>query len=122
MINFIKSKLMSSSNVVNIDPTEFSSKIREEVGNFTIIDCRTEREFKQGHIESALNYDIFNSNFASQIQESVSLDKDIYIYCLSGGRSSGAAKIVESLGYKSIYNMSGGFNRWLSNNLPTTIK
>lgn len=39
-------------------------------------------------------------------------DKEIVIYCRSGGRSGNAARFLQQQGYKNVRNMVGGMLRW----------
>jgi len=63
--------------------------------NYIIVDVRSIHEYKEEHIENAINipYD--------QIDENIELDKDkvILVYCRSGGRSKIAYDKLKSLGY-----------------------
>lgn len=77
-----------------------------------LVDVRTPKEYQAGHIDDAININIFDKNtFLTQIKE---LDKEapIYLYCHIGGRSGKASKILEKLGFKSIYDFSGGWRAW----------
>ena len=71
-----------------------------ETTDYVIVDVRTEEEYNTGHITGAINipYD--------QIDENVDLDKEklIFVYCVSGGRSSVAEETLTSLGY-DVYNL-----------------
>jgi rhodanese-related sulfurtransferase len=40
-----------------------------------------------------------------------SKDKDVIVYCASGGRSALAGKMLKDLGYERVYNL-GGFKDW----------
>jgi len=39
-------------------------------------------------------------------------DKDIIVYCASGGRSASASSYLEGIGFTRIFNMTGGFSSW----------
>lgn len=39
-------------------------------------------------------------------------DAEIILYCRSGGRSRQAAQFLMSKGYKNVYNLEGGINKW----------
>ena len=66
-----------------------------------VIDVRTTQEWQSGHLEEAIHIewqDILS------ISESVSKDKEIYLYCRSGNRSGKAAKILIDAGYINAIN------------------
>jgi rhodanese-related sulfurtransferase len=45
--------------------------------------------------------------------------KRIIINCASGGRSALAAKTLKEMGYKDVWNLTGGMNAWQQANGPT---
>ena len=66
-----------------------------------VIDVRTTQEWQSGHLEEAMHIewqDILS------ISESVSKDKEIYLYCRSGNRSGKATKILIDAGYINAIN------------------
>ena len=69
---------------------------------YLIIDVRTEEEFQSGHIENASNIQWQN---ISIIQEKITKDKKIYLYCRSGNRSQKATDILIKLGYEDVLNI-----------------
>ena len=76
-------------------------KIVEE-GNYIILDVRSIHEYKDNHIENAINipHDKIDSN--------IDLDKEkiILVYCRSGSRSKIASSKLRSLGYTT-YDLGG---------------
>ena len=102
----------------NLDAASFSAKIKQKPGS-QIVDVRTAREFAQGHIQQALNMDVSANNF-QQLLGKLDKNKAVFVYCLSGSRSSYAMDILSSMGFKEIYNLSGGMMRWRAANLPET--
>ena len=77
-----------------------------------LLDVRTAKEFNTGHLPDALQADFTKKEeFFSRISH---LDKSrpVYIYCLSGGRSTAAAKWMRSNGYKNVVEMEGGVMAW----------
>lgn len=102
----------------NLSAIEFANKIKE-LPTATIIDVRTHGEFEKGHLENALNCDWNGNEFEKQIA-SLDKSKPVFVYCLSGGRSSAAAKKMRSDGFTQVYELSGGIMKWNSENLPVT--
>ena len=76
-----------------------------------IIDARTPSEYASGRILNARNIDFLNASYLSEIEE---LDKEVpyYVYCHSGQRSKSMAKQMKKLGFKHVYNLSGGIMAW----------
>jgi thioredoxin len=84
-----------------------------------ILDVRTIDEYSQGHINGAIHADVNGVEFGNIIQK---LDKvmPVYVYCLSGGRSSAAAQHLKEQGFKQIINLEGGILAWNASQLPLT--
>lgn len=102
----------------NLSATEFATKIKE-LPTAPIVDVRTPDEFSKGHLVNALNYDWNGSEFEKQIAP-LDKSKPVFVYCLSGGRSSAAASKMRSDGFKEVYELSGGIMKWRGANLPET--
>jgi thioredoxin len=85
----------------------------------TIIDVRTTDEFSKGHLANANNYDWNGNEFDKQIAP-LDKSKPVFVYCLSGGRSSSAASKMRSEGFKTVYELDGGIMKWRGANLPET--
>jgi thioredoxin len=117
--------LLNSCNIgqtqntqTNLSATEFADKIKE-LPNATIIDVRTPDEFSKGHLANANNYDWNGDEFEKQIAP-LDKSKPIFVYCLSGGRSSSAASKMRSDGFKTVFELDGGIMKWRGANLPET--
>ncbi|MBS1628186.1 MAG: thioredoxin fold domain-containing protein [Bacteroidetes bacterium] len=110
--------LQSQNTVTNLSATAFSEKIKQ-LPNATIIDVRTPQEFSKDHLINAKNIDWNNNDFETEIEK---LDKSnpVFVYCLSGGRSSAAAQLMYKKGFKEVYEMEGGIMKWRAANLPET--
>ena len=62
----------------------------------TVIDVRTEAEWKTGHLEGALHIEWQNIlNISANLQK----DEEIFLYCRSGNRSGKATKTLIDAGY-----------------------
>ncbi len=46
------------------------------------------------------------------IAEELPRDKDLLLYCRSGGRSARAATALAQVGFRRLYNLEGGINAW----------
>ena len=77
-----------------------------------LLDVRTSREFKQQRIAKALNIDVFSADFEHKCQAKFDLSQPILLYCQSGQRSMNAARKLEKIGFKEIYNLKGGMIAW----------
>lgn len=91
----------------------------KELPTAPILDVRTPNEFSKGHLVNALNYDWNGNEFEKQIAP-LDKSKPVFVYCLSGGRSSSAASKMRSDGFTQVYEMDGGIMKWRGANLPET--
>ena len=74
-----------------------------------IIDVRTAKEYRQGHLKNAIN--IPHKEIRVRIADHVRNKEDkITVYCRSGRRSRIAKKVLENLGYKDVVN-AGAYAR-----------
>ena len=80
-------------------------------GKGTILDVRTPKEYAEGHVNGSVNMNYFDKDFKDQVGK-VDKAKPVYVYCHSGGRSSKAMNIMKSQGFKTIYNLTGGYAAW----------
>ena len=106
------------SKITKLSATEFSAKINQ-TNNVQLVDVRTPGEFAGGHIKNALNININGNDFDSQISK-LDKNKPVFVYCLSGARSASSANYMSKLGFKEVYDLSGGMIKWRSASLPET--
>ena len=74
---------------------------------YLIIDVRSRREFREDHLNGAINIPL--SEIKKNVEKFVSSkNKKLLICCEYGVRSRKAAEILEDLGYTQVYNLKGG--------------
>lgn len=95
----------------------FKQKIASE-SQGQLVDVRTPPEYAQGHLPKATNMDFRDPVFVQKI-ETLDKNKPVFVYCLSGGRSGQAAKLLAEKGFKEVYDMQGGYLKWSAANLPS---
>jgi molybdopterin/thiamine biosynthesis adenylyltransferase/rhodanese-related sulfurtransferase len=83
----------------------------------SIIDVRDPDEYREGHIEPAANISrgFLEFRIASAVPDPAST---VVLYCQSGLRSVLAAKALKDLGYASVINLQGGYQKWAQSGLP----
>jgi len=69
--------------------------------SLTIIDVRTDAEWKTGHLDGAIHVEWQD---ILQMPSKISKDEEIYLYCRSGNRSGKATKILTDAGYMNALN------------------
>ncbi len=107
--------------LMDITPEEAFSMIERNRGNrkFVILDVRTPAEVARGYIEGAINIDFYSKTFAEELDR-LDRDKTYLIYCRSGNRSGKTLRLMERLGFKEVYNMTGGIREWKRKGFPLT--
>lgn len=114
------STCQSKAQQATITIDEFQKGIRQD--EVQLLDVRTAEEFKSGHLMNALQADWNNSEEFQERVKSLSKNKPLYIYCLSGGRSSAAMNWFSQKGFHTVYNLQGGINAWNQAKLPLEDK
>ncbi len=102
--------------ITKMKPDEFEKAITGK--NIQLLDVRTAGEFNTGHIKNTLQADwTQKEQFMDRIQY---MDKvePVYIYCLSGGRSSAAAEWMRNNGFANVVELIGGINAWKNATKP----
>ena len=105
-------EVIQSEGVVNADVNvaAFAALIdTEETG--LLLDVRTDREFAMGHIRGAAQIDFYRDDFREELAK-LNANTPVYVYCRSGNRSGQAAKMMKSMGFKTVYNLEGGIGAW----------
>ncbi len=113
--NYLRGGRVNNENFKDISVAEAVELCEKNKSSdkFMIIDVRSPAEFSGGHIDGAVNINFFSPSFRTNIDK-VDKEKKIFIYCLSGGRSSSAMSVMDRLGFKEVYNLSGGISDWSS--------
>ena len=73
----------------------------------TVIDVRSNQEFREGHIQGAINIPDFE--ITDRVEKEVPKKNQlIVIYCQYGGRSRKSYTVMKNMGYTNIFNLYGG--------------
>ncbi len=74
-----------------------------------ILDVRTPKEYARGHIRGAVLLPLYE--LAERMNE-VPRDRPVYVICYSGARSLQAVKFLMSQGYRQVFHVSHGMDKW----------
>ena len=96
------------SNIHIVEKEDFLILLNKDV---QLIDVRTPNEYGNGFIANAENINFKSKDFLSQISK-LDKNKPVLLYCSAGGRSAKASNIFDSLGFKEIYDLKGGYIAW----------
>ena len=105
------------ANYENADVRGFAELMNDT--NVVVLDVRTAEEFKEGHLEGAVNIDYKQGDFVEQAVARLPKERTIAVYCRSGRRSVGAAELLTKEGYR-VVNMKGGIIAWQEAQMPIT--
>jgi rhodanese-related sulfurtransferase len=94
-----------------------------------LIDIREPAEFCRGHIPGAilsprglLEFEIHALVERTAAASDVAAeDRQIVLYCGTGGRSALAAQTLTNMGYRNVMSMDGGIVAWSAAGLPVDI-
>lgn len=102
----------------NVSVAKLEKKISKGI---QLVDVRTAKEFKEGHIGNAVNIDVNSPDFDINILK-LNKNKRVYVYCRSGKRSAIASRKLDSLGFRKIYNLPTGIEGWNKENKKDKLK
>lgn len=91
-----------------IEPSELKKLVNNPVDSIWIIDVRSEKAFKNGHIPTAKSFP--SGTIMNRLNE-IPKDKYLILYCTVGGTVKMVSKKLRKAGYKRYINW-GGLSRW----------
>ncbi|HEX3948801.1 MAG TPA: rhodanese-like domain-containing protein [Steroidobacteraceae bacterium] len=82
-----------------------------------VIDLRSKELYDAGHIVEARNVP------AAELESQADTlkkwrDRNVITYCESGAQGAGAVRSLMKLGFTKVFNLHGGLNAWVKDNLP----
>jgi len=110
-------QMMEAANaaVPRITPTQAREMMAK--GNTLVVDVRDAPEVeKSGKLAGAINVSRGMLEFRADPEspyhdKNFAKDKDVILYCASGGRSALSGKVLKDMGYANVFNL-GAFKDW----------
>jgi rhodanese-related sulfurtransferase len=105
----------ANAAVPRITPAQARGMIAE--GNTLVVDVRDAPEVQaSGKVAGAIHVSRGMLEFRADPElpshdKSFAKDKNVIVYCASGGRSALSGKLLKDLGYEHVYNL-GAFKDW----------
>jgi hydroxyacylglutathione hydrolase len=90
-------------------------ELLREGNQLQILDVRSTREWKGGHVPGARH--IFLSELQNRANE-LDANKPVAVYCASGYRASIAASILKAKGFAEVSNVPGSWHAWRKAGYP----
>lgn len=106
---FISCDAQQKKGTELVSPQQFSDEMLKDKGQ--LIDVRTPKEYKSGHIENAVNIHLYDQDFKERINK-LDKQKTVYVYCKAGGRSAEAVEALKINGFNHIVELDGGTDAW----------
>ena len=75
-----------------------------------LLDVREKEEIDIGLIDG---YTMIPLDQVENNLDKIPKDKQVVVYCMSGGRSAHITEFLESKGYDNVFNLSGGIMSWI---------
>ena len=97
-------------------------KFVAEHEDVVIMDVRTPVEYEMSHITGAVNVNIQDATFEDMVG-ALDPNQTYIVHCTKNptdGRSGRALQTLESLGFKHLYSLEGGYVAWKNAELPLT--
>ena len=98
-------------SIKDITPDALREYVQKHHENaYVLLDVRQPHEYQMGHIPGARLMPLPD---LVRTMNMLPAEKELIVYCRSGGRSMAAAAMLEEEGFSaSIYNLAGGMLRW----------
>jgi rhodanese-related sulfurtransferase len=91
-----------------LSPKQASERIAQ--GNVEVIDVRDPHEWIDGHVPTAR---LVPLGQLRQDPKAAHLHDGLIFVCAAGVRSETAARLAAQLGFKDVYNLTGGTRAWI---------
>jgi rhodanese-related sulfurtransferase len=96
---------------MNLTQEQWVSQLENDT-QAVILDVRTSDEVAEGIIPGAIHIDIYRGQGFIYEVDALDKNKNYYVYCKAGGRSSQACQIMNQLDFKNTFNLLGGIMEW----------
>ncbi len=118
---FLLSACASAENSAfqQVNAEDAAGIIQENKGSdtFVVLDIRTPKEFKAGHIAEAVLLDYYSPKFVADLK-SLDKQKTYLVYCRTGNRTGKAMKLFAEAGLEQVYELEGGIVAWAAQKYP----
>ena len=97
---------------IRLLPQEAKELIDREK-DLILIDARTESEYLyEGKLENSINLDFLKPRIFKREIQKFDKNKNYLVYCAVGRVSKSACELMSDLGFKKVFELSGGLKAW----------
>ena len=107
----------TTQTIGDLSVADFQKKLSAD-NTAIVLDVRTPAEYGNGHLQNATAINFYDADFKEKVGK-LDKTKAVFVYCAAGGRSAKALKILQESGFKTAYNLLGGFTGWAAAGLPS---
>ncbi len=104
-----------------LSPEQFQ-KLLKENRTIKLIDVRTKEEYEEGHNANAILLPVQELSQEKLDKANIQKEKEVLLYCRSGGRSGRALEMLHSWGYSQAKHMGGGILAWKEKKYPIFVE
>lgn len=101
--------LSFGTNAQTVEVDSFEKGLNKDI---QLLDVRTPEEYQQGHLHNAMLANWNDKQEFNRRVDALDKNKPVYVYCLSGGRSTQAKKALEQKGFNNVIELKGGISAW----------
>jgi rhodanese-related sulfurtransferase len=116
LMDFVRA---AKSCITEITPQELVDKLNKK-NDLLLIDVREHGHINGAHlvprgiIEAAAD-----PAYPKHVPElTAARDRQVIVYCATGGRSAMACAVLQMMGFKNVLNLNGGYARWVGDGMP----
>lgn len=102
-----------------VTPKEMQAILETE--DMQLVDVRTPKEYKEGHIINSQNIDYNSPTFDEDISK-LDKTKPVILYCKTGRRSAKCSEKLIKAGFEKIYELEGGITEWKFKGLEVIVE
>jgi phage shock protein E len=104
-----------------LSPAEARDLIGKRSGDpgFVLLDVRTRKEFDAERIAGSVIVDYNSPSFREEMAK-LDRGRTYLVYCRTGNRTNGAARVMRELGFPDVILFPGGITEWKAAGFPTT--
>ncbi|MCE1243730.1 rhodanese-like domain-containing protein [Oryzomicrobium sp.] len=102
-------------------PAELQAR-RATAPDTLLLDVREPDEYRQGHIQGALNIPRGLLEFKISSEPALQdVTRPVIVYCKTSGRAALAVKSLQSMGFENVTSLAGGFEAWQEDSRPVVV-
>ena len=105
--------LEARKSVKECTPAEIHDRM--SVAETLLIDVREPDEYRQGHIPGSVNIPRGMLEFRISNEPMLqNLTRPVIVYCKTSGRAALSVVAMQTMGFKNVISLAGGFDAWLA--------